>query len=135
MAVHTMPDRDTALTWIGQRVDDVYGGRLGKAEEVYVDERTGAPVWLSVRLGRFGDEHALVPVLDAVDVDGGVWTPHERQAVKSAVPLAPGGAITREHDLALAAHYGMREARERELADLPAGARSATPASGSARPA
>ncbi|MEX2196676.1 MAG: PRC-barrel domain-containing protein [Thermoleophilaceae bacterium] len=110
---------DAALGWVGQRIDDVYGGRLGKVEDVYADGRTGKPVWLVVRLGRFGDDHVAVPAGEAVAGEGGVWIPYERQAVRSAGPLRRGQPLTRERDLALAAHFGVSEARERSLHDAP----------------
>ena len=100
----TMPDASAALGWVGQRIDDVYGGRLGKIEDVYVDGRSGEPVWLMVRLGRFGDDHVAVPAAEAVAGEGGVWIPYERQLVRSGGTLDPGRPLTRERDLELAGH-------------------------------
>ena len=124
----TMPARNAALGWIGHRVDDVYGGRLGKVEDVYVDGRSQESVWVLIRLGRFGDEHVAVPVAGAVGAAKAVWLPHERQAVTSAARLSPGTPITREIDLALAAHYGLLEEREKAIGDLPVAAISCVPA-------
>jgi hypothetical protein len=124
----TMPARNAALGWIGHRVDDVYGGRLGKVEDVYVDGRSQESVWILIRLGRFGDEHVVVPVAGAVGAAKAVWLPHERQAVTSAARLSPGTPITREIDLALAAHYGLLEEREKAIGDLPVAAISCVPA-------
>ena len=114
-----MPDVNAALAWVGQRIDDVYGGRLGKVDDVYLDGRTGEAVWLAVRLGRFGDDHAAVPAADAVAGEGGVGIPYERPAVRSAGVLRRGEPLTRERDLELAAHFDVREARETALRDAP----------------
>lgn len=122
-----MPEIHEALTWIGNRVDDVYGARVGKIEDAYVDAESGAAVWLLVRLGRFGDEHTLVPCDDAVAGAGHVWVPLERRQVKSAPAIRPGDALTRAQDLAVAAHYGVETLRaaeigEAEVTAVPAGA-------------
>ena len=122
-----MPDRNAALGWIGRRVDDVYGGRLGKIEDVYVDGRSQAPVWMLIRVGRFGDEHVVIPIAGAVGGENSVWIPHERQAVTSAAHLSPGTPITREIDLALASHYGILDQREDAVGDLPVSAISCVP--------
>jgi hypothetical protein len=123
----TMADTGAALGWIGHRVDDVYGGRLGKIEDVYVDGRTQTPIWMLARIGRFGDEHVVIPVADAVGAAGAVWIPHERQTVTSAARISPGTPITREIDLALASHYGIAGRREETVGDLPVGAISCVP--------
>ena len=123
-----MADPNAALGWIGRHVEDVYGARLGKVEDVYVDGRSQAPVWMLLRIGRFGDEHVIVPVTGAVGGKRGVWIPHERQLVASAAHLAPGTPITREIDFALAAHYGIVDQRENTIGDLPVAAISCVPA-------
>ena len=123
-----MAEPNAALGWIGFRVDDVYGGRLGKVEDVYVDGRSQAPVWMLVRLGRFGDEHVVVPVAGAVGSPGRVWIPHERQTIAGAARMAPGAPITREIDLALANHYDILNEREQAIGSLPVAAISCVPA-------
>ncbi|HWH44435.1 MAG TPA: PRC-barrel domain-containing protein [Thermoleophilaceae bacterium] len=122
-----MPETHEALTWIGNRVDDVYGARVGKIEDAYVDAESGAVVWLLVRLGRFGDRHTLMPTEDAVAGAGHVWVPFERRQVQSAPAVPPGEPLTCFEDLALAAHYGLEDARRSEIRDdeitaFPAGA-------------
>lgn len=112
-----MPVLHEALSWIGNRVDDVYGARVGKIEDAYVDRSGGEPVWLLVRLGRFGDEHTLIPVGEAVAGPGHVWVPYERRQVKSAPAVTPGEPLGRELDLSIAAHYGLEDRRLAEIGD------------------
>ena len=119
-----MPERGAAVDWIGYHLEDVYGGPVGKVEDVYVDDRSGAAIWLVARLGRFGDEHVPIPAAEAVIGEGRVWVPHERQVIKSAGRLDPGAPVDRDRDLALAAHYGIRDERERDIGDLPGTSRT-----------
>ena len=61
-----MPDLNEALAWTGFRVDDVYGARVGIVEDIYVDHDSDTPCWMLVKMGRFSDAHALLPLNDAV---------------------------------------------------------------------
>lgn len=109
---------DEAFDWIGARVDDVYGGRLGKIESVYADSMDGSAQWLVVNTRRFDARLVLIPVADAVSGGGHVWIPYERDVVKSAPDTTPGATLTRRRELALCDHYGL-QARARELQARP----------------
>ena len=55
-------DVNEALAWTGFRVDDVYGARVGTVQDIYVDHETDSPCWILVKMGRFSDAHALLPI-------------------------------------------------------------------------
>lgn len=74
--------------WIGHRVDDQHGARIGTVEEVLIDPETTL-TWLLVAMGRFTRRHTLVPVRDVVPGDARLWMPIERSDVTSA-PRATG---------------------------------------------
>ena len=47
---------------------DVYdsdGAKIGAARQVYVDDETGEPEWVTVRTGLFGLNESFVPLADA----------------------------------------------------------------------
>ena len=47
---------------------DVYGSdgsKIGAARQVYVDDETGRPEWVTVRTGLFGTNESFVPLADA----------------------------------------------------------------------
>lgn len=77
-----MPAANEARDWMGWRVDDVYGARVGKLEDIYEDE-AGNAVWALVRTARFNDQFVIVPLTDAVSGQGHVWIPHERALLRS----------------------------------------------------
>lgn len=93
--------------WIGYRVDDVFGGRLGKLEAVYADAEDGTPQWLLVNTRRFDSKHVLIPAHDAVQGGGHVWVPYEREVVKGAPDVTPGAPLSRRRELMLCNHYGL----------------------------
>ncbi len=121
----TMPDLQEALGWSGFRVDDVYGARVGIVEDIYVDHETDTPCWILVKMGRFSDAHALLPVRDAVAGNGHVWIPYEKDLIRRAPQIAAGMPIAQELERALCVHYGVMSSRGAEIAEIPASALTA----------
>lgn len=64
-----MPDLYTALGWIGRRVDDVRGARIGTVQDIFVE--MGNPRWLLVGVGRSQRPALAVPVERVVEDDDG----------------------------------------------------------------
>lgn len=120
-----MPDLQQALGWSGFRVDDVYGARVGIVEDIYVDHDTDSPCWILVKMGRFSDAHALLPIRDAVAGNGHVWIPYEKDLIRRAPQVAAGMPITQELERALCVHYGVMSSRGAEIAEVPASALTA----------
>jgi hypothetical protein len=112
------PDASEARAWIGSRLDEIGGAAVAKVEGFLVDEGTGRPEWLVVRLGRFG-QHGLVPAREAVGVAGRVWVPYSREAIKGAPRVNTKAPLTREAELELLKHYGAAgdAGRAAELSD------------------
>jgi hypothetical protein len=123
----SMPaDLNDALAWTGFRVDDVYGARIGTVQDIYVDQETDAPCWILAKLGRFSDAYALLPIRDAVVGAGHIWIPFEKDLVRRAPQVAPGMPITQELERSLCMHYGVMSSRGAEIAEIPAGALTAS---------
>ena len=120
-----MLDLNEALAWTGFRVDDVYGARVGTVQDIYVDHETDAPCWMLVRMGRFSDAHALLPIRDAVAGTGHVWIPYEKDLIRRAPQITAGMPISQELERALCVHYGVMSSRGVEIAELPASALTA----------
>ena len=120
-----MPDLNETLAWTGYRVDDVYGARVGTVQDIYVDHDTDRPCWLLVKMGRFSDAHAVLPVNDAVAGAGHVWIPYEKDLIRRAPQVAPGMPLSQERERALCAHYGVMSSRGAEIAEIPASALTA----------
>jgi hypothetical protein len=116
--------------WQGSRLDEIGGASVGRIEGAYVDEPSGEPVWLIVRVGRFGS-HTLVPAGDAVGGVGRVWVPYARDLIRGAPKLNAGNALVRDEELELCAHFGIPEGigRAAQVAGRDAEAATAHPAS------
>lgn len=125
------PTGPEVASWRGARLDESGGATAGRVEGWYVDELTGRPEWLVLRLGRFG-RNALVPARDAVGAGGRVWVPYGRDLMRGAPRIEPYEVLDREAELILLRHYelgSVDDDRAAELAKRPAAAITARPGS------
>jgi hypothetical protein len=106
-----LPGVDEVRRWVGARLDEIGGARVGKLEGVYVDHRSGEPAWMLARMGRFG-RHALVPARDAVAGVGRVWVPYAREQLRGAPRIEPGEELDLEREQELSSHYGIGRGAE-----------------------
>jgi hypothetical protein len=106
------PPLEEALGWIGFRVDDMNGSRVARVVAIYVDAEDGKPVWVIVKVGRFGKVTAI-PYAECADAPGRVWTAHARKVIRAAPAVDPGRSLTREEELQLCHHYLIRPDRGR----------------------
>lgn len=122
------PTLPGALGWEGFRLDDIGGTSVARVSGVYVDAESGEPVWLVVKVGRFG-KVAAVPLRDCAAGSGHIWCPYDRETLRNAPGIDAGRPLTREQELAICAHYGIRDSQARagEVSGRPAGAVTAKP--------
>ncbi|HVK34677.1 MAG TPA: PRC and DUF2382 domain-containing protein [Microlunatus sp.] len=88
---------------------DVYGSdgtKIGAARQVYVDDETGAPEWVTVRTGLFGTSESFVPLADATVSGDRVAVPYDKSFVKDAPNLREDGHLTPDQERELDAYYG-----------------------------
>ncbi|HWO63815.1 MAG TPA: PRC and DUF2382 domain-containing protein [Umezawaea sp.] len=89
-------------------VIDARGDRIGSVKQVWLDERSGQPVWASVHTGLFGMRESFVPIQDARVEDKHITVPVEKQKVKDAPEVdASGGRLSDAEQANLYEYYGM----------------------------
>ncbi len=69
-----------AEAWVGRTAVDDDGSKLGKIEDVWVDDETGEPEWVTVKTGLFGSHVSFVPLRGASEADDDVPSPGARAA-------------------------------------------------------
>jgi PRC-barrel domain len=111
----SLPTLREALGWIGFRVEDMNGSKVARVQAIYVDAKEGEPVWVIVKVGRFGKVTA-VPYADCADGPGRLWVAHARKAIRGAPAIDVGKPLTREEELKLCDHYWIRPDRGRAAA-------------------
>jgi sporulation protein YlmC with PRC-barrel domain len=88
---------------------DVYGpggDRIGSVAQFFLDARSGDPVWLTVRTGRFGTEETFVPLRDASVTNDRITVAYDKDQVADAPRIDAGGPLTRAEEDELSAFYG-----------------------------
>jgi len=98
---------DTISRVIGQDVYDESGEKIGSAAEVYLDDETGQPEWVTVRTGLFGTKESFVPIRNADLTDDGVRVPVSKTQVKDAPKIDTDGHLSAEEEQELYRYYGM----------------------------
>ena len=77
-----------ALSWIGMRLDDAYGARIGCVRDVYL-EADGSPRWIFA-----GHDWGLIPAWEAIAGAGRVWVPYERSLIDRAPRVSSLDVVT-----------------------------------------
>jgi uncharacterized protein (TIGR02271 family) len=103
----TMIGTDTISRVIGQDVYDESGDKIGSAAEVYLDDETGQPEWVTVRTGMFGTKESFVPLRDADLTDNGVRVPVTKSQVKDAPKVDTDGHLSPQEEEELYRYYGL----------------------------
>jgi uncharacterized protein (TIGR02271 family) len=98
---------ETLSRVIGQDVYDESGDKIGSASEVYLDDETGQPEWVTVRTGLFGTKESFVPIRDADLTDDGVRVHVGKDQVKDAPTIDAEGHLSPEEERELYRYYGM----------------------------
>jgi uncharacterized protein (TIGR02271 family) len=82
------------------------GGKIGSAGQVYLDNQTGDPEWVSVRTGMFGTKESFVP-LDKATLSGDrLQVPFDKDRVKGAPQIDADGELSPADEDTLYTYYG-----------------------------
>ncbi|MFE1170109.1 PRC and DUF2382 domain-containing protein [Nocardiopsis sp. NPDC058789] len=118
---------------VGHRVLDAEGTNVGKIKQVFLDDSTGEPSWVSVHTGLFGMRETLVPLQGARPVEEDIQVPYDKGVVKDAPQVDAERHITPE-DEALVRDYFARQGGFPRQAQGEGDTRTADPDAGAAGP-
>ena len=95
---------------IGRTVTTTSGDKIGKAGQVYLDDQSGQPEWVTVQTGLFGTKESFVPLADA-ELDGDTLAvPFDKDTVHGAPKVdVDGGHLDESEEAGLYAHYGLAD--------------------------
>jgi len=98
---------DTLNRVIGADVIDAEGNKIGTASEVFLDDQSGNPEWVTVKTGLFGTKESFVPIRDADLTGDGLRVPVSKDAVKDAPKIDTDGHLSPQEEQELYRYYGM----------------------------
>jgi sporulation protein YlmC with PRC-barrel domain len=109
MEAGAMQDIRHAQDLIGHDVYDRHGDRIGRVDNVYIDDATDQPEWVTVRSGVFITKENFVPLAGASQGDGGISVCVSRTKVKSSPQVKiEDGHLSNSDGHSLYRHYGIQ---------------------------
>ncbi len=118
--------------FIGRTAVDTEGNKVGKIGQVYLDDRTGLPLWITVATGMLGTRQSFAPISGSRFDGEQVTLAVSKDLIKDAPSIDDDGQIDASEQEALYRHYadylgsgqtaGPGHAAEGELADNAPGA-------------
>jgi uncharacterized protein (TIGR02271 family) len=91
----------------GANVVDNDGSKIGKVEEVYLDNASGQPEWVSVKTGLFGSNVSLIPLSQASFSGDTMTVPFDKAMVKDAPHHDPAAELSESDEDDLYRYYGL----------------------------
>ncbi|MBO1030771.1 PRC-barrel domain-containing protein [Tessaracoccus sp. SD287] len=101
-------------------VFDINGEKVGGVGQVFLDEESGQPSWVTVRTGLFGLKESFVPLVEARLEDGVLHVAFSKEFIKDAPRQDPETPMTVAEEDALQAYYGTEDEPEKVSANLKA---------------
>ncbi|MDO5500669.1 MAG: PRC-barrel domain-containing protein, partial [Propionibacteriaceae bacterium] len=88
-------------------VFDRDGQKVGRVQQVYLDDHSGRPSWVTVNTGFFGTNESLIPLDGAQINDDALKVPFDKQAIRDAPNYDPGHHLDENDENDLYNYYGI----------------------------
>ncbi|HEX8508504.1 MAG TPA: PRC and DUF2382 domain-containing protein [Propionibacteriaceae bacterium] len=98
------------LSSIAQGHGDVVtsaGEKIGSIGQIYVDDTTGDPTWVTAKTGLFGTSESFVPLQGANASGSNIQVNYDKATVKDAPRVDADGALSPEEEETLYSYYGL----------------------------
>ena len=95
----------------GGVVVDESGDKVGKIGQIYLDDESGNPEWVTTKTGLFGGSETFVPLQQADGDDSEIRVPYSKDMIKDAPRMEDAeGHLSREQEDELYNYYGLQDA-------------------------
>jgi len=98
---------EVAQSLAGSTAYDEAENKLGKIEEVYFDDTTSEPSWITVHTGLFGLKQTFVPLAGATAGTDGVTVAYSKEKVGDAPKIDADQHLSVEEESDLYRYYGL----------------------------
>ncbi len=93
---------------IGRDLVTSSGDKIGRIGQIFLDDETGQPEWVTVHTGLFGTNESFVPLKDATYSEQGLAVPYDKSRIKDAPNIdVEAGHLSREEEAQLYDYYGL----------------------------
>lgn len=98
---------------VEQSIDDLYasdvidvaGKKIGGVGQVYLDDQTGQPTWVTVKSGLFGTKENFVPLENSTVIRGRITVEFSSDYVKDAPGIDPDRHLNADEEAELYRYY------------------------------
>ncbi|UKY52855.1 PRC and DUF2382 domain-containing protein [Streptomyces inhibens] len=101
------PLGDAPQSLTGLHVIDATGAKVGTVQQVYRDDATNEPEWITVRTGLFGMKETFIPLAGARRTGDELHVPHAKDTIKDAPRIDADGHLDPSEEAELYRHYGL----------------------------
>ena len=86
---------------------NVYAGseKVGRIGQIYLDDETSEPTWVTVKTGLFGTSESFVPLNQARIEGKDIFVDYDEDTIKNAPRIDADGDLTPREELALFRYY------------------------------
>jgi uncharacterized protein (TIGR02271 family) len=102
-----MFDRNDVHRLHGATVRTTGGDRIGKVAQVYLDDQTGDPEWVTVRTGLFGTKESFVPLAVARFERGELVVDVSKAQVNGSPRVDEDGELSEDQEAEIYRYYGV----------------------------
>jgi uncharacterized protein (TIGR02271 family) len=103
-----MPITESDLTGLRDgNVVSASGDKIGSIGQIYLDDQTGEPTFVTANTGLFGMKQSFVPLQGARVQDGDLVVNYDKETVKDAPRIDDDGSLSPEEEDELYAYYGL----------------------------
>lgn len=88
-------------------VFDSNGDKVGSVGQVYLDDATNEPTFVTVKTGLFGLKETFVPLNQASQAEEGLTVPFEKDFIKDAPNVDADGSLTPEEEQRIYEYYSL----------------------------
>lgn len=113
------PLDDAPRSLTGLHVVDADGAKVGKVQQVYRDDATNDPEWITVRTGLFGMKETFIPLAGVRRTGDDLHVPHDKETIKAAPRVDADGHLDPSEEDELYRHYGMARPGTAEAGEAP----------------
>jgi uncharacterized protein (TIGR02271 family) len=83
------------------------GEKIGTVGQIYLDDQTGQPAWVTVNTGLFGSNESFIPLTEASFSGDRLTVPYDKDKVKNAPSISEDGHLSPEEEQRLYEYYGL----------------------------
>ncbi len=91
--------------YMGRNAVDPQGSKIGSVGQVYVDDQTGQPDWVTINTGLFGTKENFAPLHGATFDGDNLVLPYDKAVVKDAPNVADASHLDEDEQQSLYTYY------------------------------